>query len=103
MSKIIREHHVTAREFVIKTSEGNITCIVGKHINGAYLAIPSYGVSVELTDDGNIEDNEYRISDVFDNLKDTQGLSSSFGHIEFVSREIAEAINPYITETEQSP
>ena len=71
VSKIVREHHVTAREFVIKTSEGNIICIVGKHINGAYLAIPSYGVSVELTDDGNIEDNEYRISDVFDNLKDT--------------------------------
>lgn len=103
MAEITREHKVTAREFTIKTRDGNILCIVGNHINGAYVVIPSFGISTELADDGNIEDNTDRIIEAFDNSKNTWCFSSSPNVIGFLSREIAEAINPYITEIEQSP
>lgn len=97
MAKIIREYKVTAREFSIKTNDGNVVCIVGNHINGAYLVIPSFGISVELTDDGDIEENKYRIIEAFDNSKNTWCYSSSPNVVAFLAQEIAEVINPYIT------
>lgn len=101
MAKIIREYKVTAKEFSIKTNDRNVVCIVGNHINGAYLVIPSFGISVELTDDGDIEENKYRIIEAFDNSKNTWRYSSSPNVVAFLAQEIAEVINPYIT-TEQT-
>ena len=99
MMEIIREYKVTAKEFVIKTNLGDTVCICGNHINGAYLAIPSYGMSVELADDGNIEDNTDRIQIAFDDVRNKQ--CNYIIATRDVSRNIAEAINPYIT-TEQT-
>lgn len=103
MAKIIREYKVTAREFSINTNIGEIICITGNHINGAYLAIPSLGMSVELTDDRNVEDNTNRILGALDDVRPAGYKFKSINHMKDFSQKIAEAINPYITETEQSP
>lgn len=101
MSKIIREYNITAREFAIKTNLGDTVCICGNHINGAYLAIPSLELSVELTDDGNIEDNTDRIFGALDDIRPANYKFKSVEHMKNFSSDIAEAVNPYIT-TEQT-
>lgn len=102
MAEIIRSYKVTAREFAIKTNYGDIVCIFGNHINGAYLAIPLLGLSVELADDGSVEDNTNRILDALDDVRPAGYKFKSINHMKNFSQEIAEIINPYIT-TEQSP
>lgn len=96
MSKIIKEFKVTAREFVIKTNLGDTVCICGNHINGAYLAIPRLELSVELTDDGNIKDNTDRIFGTLDDIRPAGYKFKSIEHMKNFSRDIAEAVNPYI-------
>lgn len=100
MAEIIREYKVTAREFVIKTKDMEVTCIIGNHINGGYLAIPSLGLSVELTDDGNVEDNTDRILGALDDVRPAGYKFKSINHMKNFSQEIAEAINSYIMSTE---
>lgn len=96
MSEIIKEYNVTAREFTIKTSIGDIVCICGNHINGAYLAIPSLELLVELADDGNIQDNIDRIFSVLDDIRPVSHKFKSVEHMKIFSKDIAGAINLYI-------
>lgn len=96
MAKIQNEYSATSRELSVDTHGLNFLCIVGRHINGAYIAILNFGISAEQSTLNDISYNANRIYKAFESANDSWLPKSQDARFE-IAEEIAQAINPYIT------
>lgn len=65
---------VTAKEMNINAGGYSFLCIFGKHINGGFLAIPTWNICVELSDDANdFAYNSDQIYKAIQHIKDFNG------------------------------
>ncbi len=96
MAKIQNEYSATSRELSVDTHGLNFLCIVGRHINGAYIAIVNFGVSTELSALNDTLYNTNRIYKALNIANDSWLPKSQDARLE-IAEEIAQAINPYIT------
>lgn len=95
MAKIGQEYKATAREIHIDTHGLGFLCIIGKHINGAYIAVVNFGLSAELS---TLDDIPYNARNILNALQisTNKWLPKSNKALEEIADEIAEAINEYI-------
>lgn len=96
MAKVQREYKVTSRELSIDSHGLSFLCVVGTHINGAYIAIINFGISAEQSALNDTNYNANRIYEAF-NMSNDSWLPKSKDSRWEIAEEIAEAINPYIS------
>lgn len=96
MAKINTQYGVTAMEYNITTHGLSFLCIFGEHVNGAYIAIVNFGISAELSA---LDDIGYNTRNIFNGLEMCKDgwLPEDREELYEIAEEIAEAINPYIS------
>lgn len=96
MAKVQKEYKATSRELSIDSHGLSFLCVVGTHINGAYIAIINFGISAEQSV---LDDTGYNANRIYDalNMSNDSWLPKSKDSRWEIAKEIAEAINPYIS------
>lgn len=96
MAKVNTQYGVTAMEYNITTHGLSFLCIFGEHVNGAYIAIVNFGISAELSA---LDDIGYNTMSILKGLLicEDKWLPKSKKVLHEIAEEIAEAINPYIS------
>lgn len=97
MAKIQTEYSATSRELSVATHGLSFLCIVGHHINGAYIAIINFGISAELSA---LNDTLYNTNRIYEalNISNDSWLPKSQESRRKIAEEIAQAINSYIVQ-----
>lgn len=96
MAKVNKKYNATVQELSIDCGGLNFLTLCGKHINGAYVAFPGFGLSAELAE----KDTYYNKNQILAALKQSSDswLPKSESALESLSSELAEIITPFISE-----
>lgn len=95
MAKINQKYNATVQELSIDCDGLNFLTLCGKHINGAYVAFPGFGISADLAEN----DTYYNKNRILAVLKQSNNswLPKSESALESLSSELAEIITPFIS------
>ena len=94
------EYKVSAREYSIDCHGLNFLCIVGKHINGGYVAITNWGVSAELSSHGNdVGYNTSKILAALERSTEVAWLPSDEDARSDIARDLASIIGEKLQES----
>ncbi len=96
MAIIRKEYRATVKEFSIDCCGLSFLAICGKHINGAYVAFPGYGVSAELSE----SDVYYNTTSIMTalQLSDADVLPESPDGLEKLAKELSVVITPMLND-----
>ena len=94
-----REYKVTAKEYDISCHGLSFLCVLGRHINGGFVAILNWGVSAELSvHRSDLEYNRQRVLEALERSPDVSWLPSDSEARSAVARDLAMMISDKMPE-----
>lgn len=84
----IKEFSATAKELNIEIGGISFLCIFGKHINGAYLAIPNFGVATEMA----LDDYDYNLKQLLNARMDGFNVDEVMDYEQYIAQELARIV-----------